>query len=242
MTTEAGTEQRQFIVVSHTHWDREWYQPFEAFRTRLVRMMDSLIDLLERDPDFKHFVMDGQTVPLDDYLEIRPDRRETIEKLVREGRLLAGPNYILPDEFLIGAEAWVRNLMVGIRSARKYGAVMEIGYSPDAFGHIAHLPAILRGFGLESVLIWRGVPNSIKTSEFRWAAPDGSEVLVLHFAHGYGHMAVPPDDREGLSNYLGHLRSTLEPYTTTKYVLVPNGTDHLLPARVCCAPTAGSKD
>src|SRR3972149_6203151 len=113
---------RTFVVVCHTHWDREWYQPFEEFRTRLVRMMDALLELLDR-----------------------------------EGRLLAGPNYMLPDEFLIGAEAWVRNLMTGIRSARAYGRAMMVGYSPDAFGHIAHLPAILRGFGIDSGLIWRGV-------------------------------------------------------------------------------------
>ena len=80
MTTAAP---RRFIVVSHTHWDREWYLPFEAFRVRLVRMMDALIELFERDPGFKHFVLDGQTVPLDDYLEIRPERRETIDRLVR---------------------------------------------------------------------------------------------------------------------------------------------------------------
>src|ERR1700693_1859443 len=115
MATETKTK-RKFIVVSHTHWDREWYQPFEAFRARLGRMMESLF---ERAPEFKHFVVDGQPLPLDDYLEIRPDRRETLEKLIRDGRLLAGPNYMLPDEFLIGGEAWVRNLQFGIRSARK---------------------------------------------------------------------------------------------------------------------------
>ncbi|MDP9180471.1 MAG: hypothetical protein M3O21_01965 [Chloroflexota bacterium] len=166
MATDAKAK-RKFIIVSHTHWDRQWHQPFEAFRARLVRMMDSLIDLFERDPEFKHFVMDGQTVPLDDYLEIRPDRRGTIEKLIHDGRLLIGPNYMLPDEFLIGGEAWVRNLQFGIRSARKYGGVMNIGYSPDAFGHIAHLPAILRGFGIDAVLIWRGVGREVGVSEWR---------------------------------------------------------------------------
>jgi mannosylglycerate hydrolase len=218
---------RRFIVVSHTHWDREWYQPFEAFRARLVRMMDSLIDLFERDPEFKHFVMDGQTVPLDDYLEIRPDRRGTIEKLIRDGRLLVGPNYMLPDEFLIGGEAWVRNLQFGIRSARKYGGVMNIGYSPDAFGHIAHLPAILCGFGIDAVLIWRGVGREVGVSEFRWASPDGSEVLAVHFPYGYGYMAEVPDDAEALEKALHNMRGALEPFATTSHVLVPNGTDHL---------------
>ena len=225
MTTEH--KPRTFTVISHTHWDREWYQPFEQFRLRLVRMMDALIDLLERDPEFRHFAVDGQTVPLDDYLEIRPDRRETIERLVRDGRLLVGPNYMLPDEFLIGGEAWVRNLMFGIRSARRYGAVMRVGYSPDAFGHIAHLPAILRGFGLDSVLIWRGVSKEATTSEFRWQAPDGSEVLAVHFPYGYGFMATLPEDEGQLKSVLGTQRTLLEPLATTSHVLVPNGTDHL---------------
>ena len=218
---------RKFIVVSHTHWDREWYQPFEAFRARLVRMMDALIDLFERDPNFKHFVLDGQTVPLDDYLEIRPDRRETLEKLIRDGRLRIGPNYMLPDEFLIGGEAWIRNLMTGIRAARQWGKVMMVGYSPDAFGHIAHLPAILRGFGISSAIIWRGVGREVDVSEFRWRSPDGSEVLAVHFPFGYGYMAEVPEDDAALKQAVETMRQTLEPFATTRFVLVPNGTDHL---------------
>ncbi len=223
---EAGVR-RVLVVVSHTHWDREWYQPFEEFRVRLVRMMDALLDLFARDPEFRYFVLDGQTVPLDDYLEVRPDRRPEIERLVREGRLLIGPNYVLPDEFLIGGEAHIRNLMTGIRSAREYGGAMMVGYAPDAFGHIAHLPAILRGFGIDTALIWRGVGPEATTSEFRWAAPDGSEVLVLHFPFGYGMLPVMPEEPEQLRAALNNVRRLLEPLATTRYVLVPNGTDHL---------------
>src|SRR3989337_2415308 len=189
-----STPSRIFVVVPHTHWDREWYLPFEAFRARLVRMMDALLELLDRDPEYKHFVLDGQTIPLDDYLEIRPERRPDIERLVKAGRLLIGPGYVLPDEFLIGGESPIRNLQSGIRSAKAYGGAMMVGYSPDAFGHTAHLPAILRGFGIGTVAIWRGVGREATTSEFRWTSPDGSEVLVLHFPYGYGLMATLPTE------------------------------------------------
>ena len=104
---------------------------------------------------------------------------------------------------------------------------MKVGYSPDAFGHIAHLPAILRGFGIDSVLIWRGVGPEATTSEFRWQAPDGSEVLAVHFPYGYGFMAAVPEERGALANVLKSVRNMLEPLATTRYVLVPNGTDHL---------------
>ena len=171
----AEVSKRTFVVVSHTHWDREWYRPFEGFRVHLVRMLDKLLDLLDRDPEYCHFVLDGQTIALEDYLEVRPERRPDVQRLVQAGRLLIGPHYVLPDEFLIGGESWVRDLQIGIRSARQFGPVMMVGYSPDAFGHIAHLPAILRGFGIDSVVLWRGVGREATRSEFLWGAPDGSE-------------------------------------------------------------------
>ena len=220
---------RTLVVVSHTHWDREWYRPFEGFRVRLVRLLDKLLGLLDHDPQYRHFVLDGQTIVLDDYLEVRPERRADIERLVRAGRLLIGPHYVLPDEFLIGGESWVRNLQIGIRSAREFGPVMMVGYSPDAFGHIAHLPAILRGFGIDCVVLWRGVGREATKSEFLWRAPDGSEVLVLHLPLGYGIAVDLPAEPEGLRNLLTSLRGQLEPLATGRYILLPNGNDHAEP-------------
>ncbi|MBI1885142.1 MAG: alpha-mannosidase, partial [Chloroflexi bacterium] len=220
---------RTLVVVSHSHWDREWYQPFQYFRTRLVRMLDKLLDLFDRDPDYRHFVLDGQTIVLEDYLEVRPDRRPDIERHVREGRLLIGPHYMLPDEFLIGGESHVRNLLIGMEIGRQFGPVMMVGYSPDAFGHIAHLPAVLRGFGIDAAVFWRGVSHEATTSEFRWAAPDGSEVLALHLPFGYALGMALPADPSGLRNRLQNLRGLLEPLAATRYLVVPNGNDHAEP-------------
>ena len=74
-------------MVSETHWDRAWYVPLETFRMRLVRLIDRVIHILDNDPDFKSFMLDGQMIPIEDYLEIRPERRGDLERLVRAGRL-----------------------------------------------------------------------------------------------------------------------------------------------------------
>ncbi len=109
-------------VVSHTHWDREWYLPFQQFRFRLVELIDHLLALLDADPNYRYFTLDGQVIVLEDYLDVRPEREEEIRRYVQEGRLLIGPWYILPDEFLVSPEATVRNLLIGERVCRRFGS------------------------------------------------------------------------------------------------------------------------
>ena len=134
-------------VVPHTHWDREWYQPFQTFRIRLVHLMDRLLDTLARDPAYTHFMLDGQTIVLEDYIQVRPERRAELEAHVRSGRLSIGPWHVLPDEFLVAPESLVRNLLLGDRLCRQFGAKMPVGYIPDPFGHVGQMPQILAGFG-----------------------------------------------------------------------------------------------
>src|SRR5512133_4336909 len=123
-------------LVSHTHWDREWYRPFQSFRLRLVHLIDHLLDILANDPEYRYFMLDGQTIVLDDYLAVRPERAEILAEHVRSGRLLIGPWHILPDEFLVSPEATIRNLLKGGQTASRFGARMGVGYTPDPFGHI----------------------------------------------------------------------------------------------------------
>jgi alpha-mannosidase len=219
----------KLIVVSHTHWDREWYFVFEAFRTRLVGMVDQLLGLLDRDSGYRCFLLDGQTVVLEDYLEVRPDRRVDIERLVRAGRLQVGPWYVLPDEFLVGGESLVRNLLRGLRVARQFGEPMMVGYLPDCFGHIAHLPAVLRGFGIENAVIWRGTDESLERTEFFWRALDGSEVLTFRLVSGYANARALPVERQALLDKLQGIREVLEPSASTPYLLLMNGFDHMPP-------------
>jgi len=147
------THPRRLVVVPHTHWDREWYRTREEFRHRLVHLVDGLLDLLEGDPEYRHFTLDGQAIVLDDYLEVRPRARPRIEALVRAGRLLVGPWYVLPDEWLVSGEALIRNLRLGLERCEPFGGAMPVGYVPDQFGHVGQLPQILSGMGLDGAQV-----------------------------------------------------------------------------------------
>jgi len=231
MKKTTATNTTTLLLVPHTHWDREWYQTFQQFRLRLVRAVDLVLDTLERDPAFTCFMLDGQTVLLDDYLEVRPEHAERLRTLARSGRLLTGPWYVQPDEFLVGGESLIRNLQVGRRMAAPYGGAMPVGYLPDSFGHIAQLPQILRGFGLDNAVLWRGVGPEIKANEFRWAAADGSEVLVIWLGDefGYSNAANLPLDGQALAVRAQQVAERLRPRTAGSYLLLMNGSDHLEP-------------
>src|SRR5579872_3438000 len=162
---------RRISIVPHTHWDREWYEPFQTFRLRLVHLIDGLLDLLESDPSYARFLLDGQMAVIDDYLEIRPENEARIRALAEAGRLTMGPWYILLDEFLVSGETIIRDLQMGLRRGAAFGGATEIGYLPDMFGHIAQMPQILRLAGFAHAVVWRGVPSVIDKTGFFWEAP-----------------------------------------------------------------------
>lgn len=184
---------REGFLVSHSHWDRAWYLSFQAFRHRLVRMVDRLLDLLDRDARFRAFALDGQTVLVEDYLEIRSEREADLRRHIAHGRLLVGPWYVSPDLFLVSGEALVRNLRRGLRMAEHLGAVMPVGYVPDPFGHPAQMPQLLRGFGIDTYVFMRGMDAETHArcgDVFDWVAPDGSAVLALYQRDGYFNAAA----------------------------------------------------
>ena len=219
----------KLIVVSHTHWDREWYLPFQQFRANLLEAVDDLLDLMADNPDYRYFTLDGQTVILEDYLEVRPNRERELRDLIGSGRILVGPWYVMPDEFLVSGESLIRNLIEGRRTAAPFGPVMEVGYVPDSFGHIAQLPQILQGFGIKSAVLWRGVGASLGQDEAIWESPDGSQVLLEYMPGGYGGAAVLPAAPDALMERISQLRAQLEPRATTDFLLLMNGHDHMLP-------------
>jgi mannosylglycerate hydrolase len=229
-STHASSKKLRAILVPHTHWDREWYSPFQVFRTRLVKMMDNLLSVLANDPKFTCFTMDGQVIPIEDYLEVRPEREQELRKCVREGRIVIGPSYILPDNFLVSGEAHIRNLLLGMRLAENYGRVSKVGYMPDAFGQIAQMPQILKGCGIDTAVFTRGVGDEGEKlkSEFIWRAPDGQTSVLTHWlvCH-YANLKNVSTNMSSALGYTARAINLLKNKATTRNVLLMNGNDHV---------------
>jgi len=217
-------------IVPHTHWDREWYQPFQAFRVRLVHLLDALLPLLERDLSYERFLLDGQTAVLDDYLEIRPEAAATVSRLAASGRLQIGPWMILMDEFMVSGETLVRDLQLGVARASALGGAMPVGYLPDMFGHVAQMPQILRLAGLEHAVVWRGVPAAVTKTAFWWEAPDGSRVRAEYLYGSYSNGRDLPDDAKQLVlRAHGYEQELGDAKLPGGALLLMNGTDHQMP-------------
>lgn len=178
-----NTKVNKIAVVSNTHWDREFRFSFEKTRHNLLVMMDTTLDILESDPEYHSFTMDGHSIMIDDYLEMRPERREQVEKFVKEGRLIIGPYYTLPEEFTISHEALIRNLMFGRETVEKYGGKCpSVAYTPSSWGQTGQYPQILKDFGIDYMMFYRGISHHEAPAEYIWRAPDGTEVLASRFA------------------------------------------------------------
>ena len=228
MTSPHAPAPTSIHLVPHTHWDREWYRPFQSFRMQLVDLVDRVLEMLESEAEFA-FTLDGQLATIDDYLEIRPEQAERIARHVRSGRLAIGPWQILMDEFLVSGETLVRNLEMGWQRADEFGGPMRVGYLPDMFGHVAQMPQILRAAGLADAVVWRGIPAAVDRHAFRWEAPDGSWVRAEYLPNGYGNAAglfAVPDRLEAAG---ARFLEWAAPWFGTDPVLAMYGTDHTAP-------------
>ncbi|MGL4697448.1 alpha-mannosidase [Enterococcus larvae] len=230
---------KKVYIVSHSHWDREWYMPYEQHHMRLVELMDDLLELFETDPSFKSFHLDGQTIILDDYLQVRPEKRAAVQRAIDEGKLQIGPFYILQDDFLISSESNTRNMLIGMEESKKWGTPVALGYFPDTFGNMGQTPQMMLQAGLESAAYGRGVKpigfdNEVladdhftsQYSEMLWEGPDGSKIFGLLFANWYSNGNEIPVDEEEAKAFWDQKLADVEKFGSTNHYLMMNGVDH----------------
>src|SRR5216117_3399013 len=218
-----------FHLIPHTHWDREWYLPASAFQARLVAVVDDLIERLQADAGFRSFLLDGQTVLLEDYLRARPERESDVRALVKTGRLQVGPWYVLADEQIPSGEALVRNLLLGAADAERWGGRLDVLYSPDAFGHPAAWPTLAREFGIRYGVVWRGLGGEPGQERdlYHWHGLDRKDVLLWHLPPaGYEIGAALRAAADGLFAAWAPVRGALVGRAGGKHIPVFIGADH----------------
>jgi mannosylglycerate hydrolase len=216
-------------IVPHMHWDREWYFSTEESRILLVNNMEEILEMLETNPDYPYYVLDGQTSILEDYFAVKPENKERVRKLVQQGKLIIGPWYTQTDEMVVGSESIVRNLLYGIKDSQEFGSPMMIGYLPDSFGQSSQMPQILNGFDIKYSIFWRGTSERHGTdkTEFYWESDDGSKVLVQLFPLGYAIGKYLPEDEEKLQERINKYFTVLDRGATTENIILPNGHDQM---------------
>ena len=155
MFNKNNVKKKEVIAYVHTHWDREWYQEYEVFRLRLVRVIDNVIEMLLNDK-IPSFYFDGQVVALLDYLKLRPEKENVIRMLVHQKKLFIGPFYCLVDEFLTDGICFRKNIEIGLKIARDFNCKDFIAYLADTFGHSQNIPEILKEYGINKAVVWRG--------------------------------------------------------------------------------------
>ena len=221
------------VLVAHTHWDREWYLSVEQLRPRMARLFEHLKAIIETEPGYRCFWLDGQAIPLVDYWETIGEKPAWLEAALRRGQILIGPWYTLVDEWLSSGEAIIRNLFAGRRVMRAYGQDNRVGYLPDSFGHISQMPAILAGFDIDNALLFRGVdPQRLPSVEFEWAAPGATQVRGIHLADGYFNAQRIDADRHLANANVSRLTEAirnLKRRAATGVLLLLNGVDQALP-------------
>lgn len=226
-------------IVSHSHWDREWYTEYEKHHMLLVELMDDVLELFETDPEFKYFFLDGQTIILDDYLQVRPQNEEKVRHYIENGQLQIGPFYILSDSYLTSNESHVRNMLIGHQETQKWGATTPIGYYPDTFGNPGQVPQLMKEIGIDVAAFGRGVKptgfanqsteedNYVSSySEMMWKGADESEVYGLLFANWYSNGNEIPADKEEAKAFWDQKLKDVEMYASTNHLLMMNGVDH----------------
>ena len=212
-------KKKDVIAYIHTHWDREWYREYEVFRLRLLRVFDHVLDMLLEDK-IPSFYFDGQVAALLDYLEMRPEKEDLIRMFIGQKKLFIGPFYCLVDEFLTDGICFRKNIEIGMKIAKDFGCTDFIAYLADTFGHSKNVPLILKEYGIDKAIVWRGCGDI--PSEFIW-----NKINTVNLIRGY-YMDIFSSDKT-IEEKAEFLKSNLDKIAekSGETLLLPIGADHL---------------
>ena len=220
-------------IISHTHWDREWYLNSKYTTEWLVPFFDNLFAMFEKESEYI-FVLDGQMSMVEDFFEELNKSgvstniyKQKIRKYVKQKRLFIGPYYLQPDWQLLSEESLVRNMLIGNQLASDLGGSMNVGWMMDNFGQISQTAQIHKDFGMKGLYVWRGVemdPEDVQ-SEFLWESPDGTSIPSIYLLDSYRNVMRLAEYENIMKQRVFAEVIKLKPFTTTTNILLMNGYD-----------------
>lgn len=212
-------------IVHHTHWDREWFFSTQDSLVLSDMIFSEIIEELNKNPNLK-FILDGQISIVDDYIEIYPEKKDLIQKLVEKNQLFIGPWFTQFDAILPHEESLFRNAIIGDVESSKYGRKMKIAYLPDTFGFNAQIPTIVKHMGLNKIIFWRGIDLSkLKTPYFYWKGLGEKKVLAINITNSYASGLDLKSSDEYIDQKLVNTLESLNYNNKLKNIILPSGND-----------------
>lgn len=173
---------KKIILVSATHWDREWYFTENTSSVLLQRFFKDLSDVEHK------FTLDGQSSLLENYVETE-NVEPKLKKLMEDGNLQIGPLYAQSDVLNSTFGTTQYNILYGKKTIEEFGAKkVDTVFMPDTFGFNEQLPQIFVKNGYSNFTFWRGMKIADQSigNSFWWKGIDGTKINATAMLKGYG--------------------------------------------------------
>jgi len=201
----ASAEVREVIVVFKTHFDIGYTDlasnVVQRYRTTMIDQALKVVDQNRGLPPEQQFVW---TIPgwpmskiLEDWPGQTPQRKQQIVQAFKDGRFVVHGLPFTTHTELLEPEDLVRGLGFASRLSRDAGlALPRDAKMTDVPCHSWILPTLLTHAGIDFLHLGCNAASSSPEVPplFWWEGPDGSRLLTMYSAGGYGTGLIPPTD------------------------------------------------
>jgi alpha-mannosidase len=174
-------EARQYTILcaAHAHIDMNWMWSWQETAASALATFRTMLDMMEAYPDFRFSQSQASVYRLVEAYD--PDLMEEIKRRIQEGRWeVTASSWVETDKNMPCTESLLRHLRVTRAYLSSVWGVnpdsLNIDFSPDTFGHSAHIPEIDAAGGVRYLYHCRGLTE--RRVLYRWRAPSGAELLA----------------------------------------------------------------
>lgn len=176
----------ELILAAHAHIDMNWMWGWQETVAATIATFQTMLKLMREYPDF-HFSQSQAAVYkiVEDYA---PELMEEMKQRIKEGRWeVTASAWVETDKNMPSTESLLNHIYYTKKYLKEHWEVdpasLDIDFSPDTFGHSAHLPELDSLGGVKYYYHCRGLDGD--NALYRWTSPSGKELLVYREQHWY---------------------------------------------------------